>query len=240
MAENQSTGRCQTDVFVSDRDRISEKHRKNAFRYGYSSSYTYVSGIMSALLNLGISHSWAFWGRISRLMTGSVAVLLLLIALGDYLYNYLVLEKKMKMTRQEVKEEFKQRDRSFDKKQAQELQRDLSQRRVLSHQKATVVITNPTHYSVALKYELGMPAPVLVAKGTDFLALRMREAAKEAGIPVVENKPVARALYKTTEVDDEIPQSLYRAVSEVIRYVFRMKGIPLGTTEGKAGESPLL
>jgi flagellar biosynthetic protein FlhB len=86
------------------------------------------------------------------------------------------------------------------------------------------VITNPTHFAVALHYEIGMGAPVIVAKGVDFLALKMRETAKDSDVPIVENKPLARAMYKTLEVGDEIPEGLYKAVSEVIRYVFRLKG----------------
>ena len=182
-----------------------------------------------ALLNVGIVSSWKFWGKISVLFFGAVAALLLLIAAGDYLYNYFSLENKMKMTKQEVRDEFRQREIDPQvKMRLRRLQRDLTQRRnIESTKNATVLITNPTHYSVALKYEPGMVAPVLVAKGMDLLALRMREAAKESGVPIVEDKPVARALYKTTEIGDEIPQALYKAVSEVIRYVYKVKGIRL-------------
>jgi flagellar biosynthetic protein FlhB len=89
--------------------------------------------------------------------------------------------------------------------------------------KASVIITNPTHYSVALSYERGMSAPVCVAKGMDNIALRIREIAREHDIPIVENVPLARALYATVEVDDEIPAEHYHAVAEIIGYVMGLK-----------------
>ena len=90
---------------------------------------------------------------------------------------------------------------------------------------ASVVITNPTHFAVALKYDLDdMDAPLLIAKGQDFLAFKMRKVAEEHGIPIVENPPVARALYANVDVDQEIPQEQFKAVAEIIGYVFRLKG----------------
>ena len=89
---------------------------------------------------------------------------------------------------------------------------------------ATVVITNPTHFAIALKYQQGLLAPIVVAKGKDHVALRMKEIAKEKDIPMMENKPLARTLYKLVEVGNYIPESLYKAVSEVIRYVYMIQG----------------
>ena len=89
--------------------------------------------------------------------------------------------------------------------------------------KASVIITNPTHYSVALSYERGMSAPICVAKGVDNIAFKIREVAREHDIPIVENVPLARALYATVEIDQEIPTEHYKAVAEVIGYVMRMK-----------------
>ena len=190
-----------------------------------------------ALLNLNLFSIWNFWGRVTILFFSSVAFLLIIIALLDYLYNYISIENKMKMTKQEVKEEFKQREVDPQvKMRLRRLQKELVQRRnVDATKKATVLVTNPTHYSIALLYEHGMAAPVLIAKGKDFLALKMREVAKEQSIPIVEDKPVARALYKTTESGDEIPQSLYRAVSEIIRYVFKIRGIRIPGNNKKKG-----
>ena len=90
--------------------------------------------------------------------------------------------------------------------------------------KASVVITNPTHYAVALRYDKGMAAPVCVAKGVDVLALKIREVAGEHRVPIVENPPLARALHKTVEIDDEIPEEHYKAVAEVIGYVLKLRG----------------
>jgi flagellar biosynthesis protein FlhB len=162
-----------------------------------------------------------------------VSGFLFIIASIDYFYNYSVLEKKMKMTKQEVKDEFKQRELNpLIKGRQRRIQREMSMRQTVEATKtATVIITNPTHYSVALKYELGMESPVLVAKGIDHLALTIREVAKSFDIPLVENRPLARALYKTVEIDQNIPESLYKAVSEIIRYVFRIKGIKVKNQE---------
>ena len=186
-----------------------------------------------ALLNISIPGIWSYWGEITRLMFWFVSGFLFIIASIDYFYNYSVLEKKMKMTKQEVKDEFKQRELNpLIKGRQRRIQREMSMRQTVEATKtATVIITNPTHYSVALKYELGMESPVLVAKGIDHLALTIREVAKSFDIPLVENRPLARALYKTVEVDQNIPESLYKAVSEIIRYVFRIKGIKVKNQE---------
>src|SRR5438552_12851377 len=90
--------------------------------------------------------------------------------------------------------------------------------------KASVIITNPTHYAIALQYERGMNAPVCLAKGVDIIALKIREVATKSGVPVVENPPLARALHATVEIDQEIPAEHYKAVAEVIGYVMRLRG----------------
>jgi flagellar biosynthetic protein FlhB len=109
------------------------------------------------------------------------------------------------------------------------MQREIATRKVVEKTKqATVLITNPTHYSIAIKYEMGMGAPVVLAKGIDHLALKMREIAKEADIPIVENRPLARAIYADVDEDQEIPDTMFKAVSEIIRYVFKLKGIKIG------------
>src|SRR5690606_29106057 len=108
------------------------------------------------------------------------------------------------------------------------MQRDFGAKKMLDKVKnATVILTNPTHYSVALQYEIGMRAPIVIGKGKDFLALRIREEAKKYDIPLVENKPLARALFAAVDADQEIPANFYKAVSEVIRYVYKIKGIHL-------------
>ena len=181
-----------------------------------------------ALIRLKITPSWMYWADITQSFW-SVAGILLVIAIGDYIYNFFSLEKKMKMTKQEVKDEFKKRELDpLIKSRLRKMQRDLANRKTIeSTSKATVLITNPTHYSIAVYYKLGSHAPSVIAKGVDELALKMREVAKANDIPIVENKPLARTLYSIVEVDQVIPSSLYKAVSEVIRYVFKVKGIQI-------------
>lgn len=192
-------------------------------------------GKVPALMSINMVSSWYFWGEITWMLFGSVLILLFIIASIDYLYNYISLENKMKMTKNEVKEEFKQREIDPQiKMRLRRLQRDLIQRRSIdATKKATVLVTNPTHYSIALFYETGMSAPILLAKGKGFIALKMREIAKTSGIPIVEDKPVARYLYHNTENGEEIPQNLYKAVSEIIRYVFKIKGMKINSLRNK-------
>lgn len=181
------------------------------------------------LLNIPITSSWIYWADQTRFLFIMVFIFLLLIGGVDYLYNYLTLENKMKMTRQQLKEEYKERELDpFVKSRLRKMQREFAFKRTMdATKKATVLITNPTHYSVAIRYEIGMNAPVLVAKGADLLALQMRELAKSLDIPIVENKPLAQALYKTLLVDREIPANLYKALSEIVSYVFKIKGIKI-------------
>ena len=129
------------------------------------------------------------------------------------------------MSLREMKEEFKQTegDPTIKGKIRQVRQARMRKRMMAAVPKASVVITNPTHYAVALQYERGMTAPVCVAKGVDALALKIREVAGEHAVPVVENPPLARALHATVEIDQEIPPEHYKAVAEVIGYVMRLR-----------------
>ncbi len=184
-----------------------------------------------SLLNMPLGSVWGYWGSTTQKLFWQVSILLLVVAILDYGYNFFTLEKKMKMTKQEVKEELKRREVDpHIKARIKRMQRDLSTRRMLdATRNATVIVTNPEHFAVALKYELGMPAPVVIAKGMDFLAQRMKVVARENDIPIVENKPLARTLYKITPVGATIPESLYKTVSGVIKYVFKLKGIKIGS-----------
>jgi flagellar biosynthesis protein FlhB len=179
------------------------------------------------LMMIGIHASWTYWLDITKDLVFGVALLLLAIGGADYFYNFMTLEKKLRMTKKELRDDYKRREVDPQVKgRMRRMARDLVSKQIVEKTKtATVIITNPTHYSIALRYELGMRAPVVVAKGKDFLALQMREVAEELGIPRVENKPLARTLYKTVEMGMEIPEALYKAVSEVIRYVFKLKGM---------------
>lgn len=148
-----------------------------------------------------------------------------ILAILDYFYQKWEFEQKLKMTKQEVKEEFKQTEGDpMVKGKIRSAQREMARRRMMEEvPKADVVITNPTHFSVALKYDAAkMASPKIVAKGANRIAFRIREVATENGIPIVENKPLAQNLYKL-ELGDEIPSEFYQAVAEVLAYVYSLK-----------------
>ena len=155
------------------------------------------------------------------------AVLLyILIAAIDFAYQKWDYEKKLMMTKQEVKEEYKQREGRPEIKAAiRRRQRELAMRRMMQEvPKADVVITNPTHYAVALKYEPEKrDAPYVVAKGADNVAKKIIEIAKENDVPIVEKPEIARELYRLVDIDEEIPEKLYKAVAEILAFVFKMK-----------------
>ncbi|MDR1871608.1 MAG: flagellar biosynthesis protein FlhB [Deltaproteobacteria bacterium] len=154
-------------------------------------------------------------------------LLLLILAILDYGYQRWQFMQDMKMTKQEVKDEYKQMEGDpLIKNRIRQAQREASKKRQLNQvPSADVVITNPTHFAVALSYDKTQaPAPVVVAKGQDFLALRIKDIAKEAGVPIVENKPLAQALYRAVEVGQIIPAEFYKAVADVLSYIYRVKG----------------
>jgi flagellar biosynthetic protein FlhB len=159
-----------------------------------------------------------------KLLIG-VIVLLAFVAGGDFLYQRHRWYERQKMSVREVKEEFKQTEGDpAIKARLREIRLQKSRKRMMARvPEASVVIANPTHYSVALKYETGMAAPVCLAKGTEAVALRIREIAREHDIPIVENPPLARALYAEVELDQTIPEAHYRAVAEVIGFVMRQR-----------------
>ena len=153
------------------------------------------------------------------------AVILLLVGLFDFARQRAKLSKKLRMSKQEIRQEQKDLEGNpHIKARLRRLQREFLRRRMMSQvPKASVVITNPQHYAVALRYNPGdNPAPVVVAKGLDHMALRIRAVAEEHGVPLVENPPLAQALYKSAEIGSEIPPNLYRAVAEILAYIFRL------------------
>lgn len=158
-------------------------------------------------------------------LLGSVLAVFAAIAALDFFYQRISWMKRLRMTKQELKQEFKEQEGSpeLKSKRKQIAQTRLRRRMMQAVPKATVVVMNPTHFAVALQYERGMAAPVCVAKGVDSLALRIRDVAREHKVPVVENPPLARALHATVEIDREIPIEHYKAVAEVIGYVMRLK-----------------
>jgi flagellar biosynthesis protein FlhB len=158
-------------------------------------------------------------------LMGAVAAALAFVAAGDYFFQYRTWHERQKMSLQEVKEEFKQSegDPHIKGRIRQIRYQRMKKRMMAAVPGASVVITNPTHFSVALKYERGMQAPICVAKGVDAVAFKIREVAKANDVPIVENVPLARALYASVEIDAEIPVEHYKAVAEVIGYVMNLK-----------------
>lgn len=158
-------------------------------------------------------------------LLGAVVAMLAAVAVADYFFQYRQWFERQKMTLQEMKEEYKQSegDPHVKGRLRQLRQERMKKRMMASVPKASVVITNPTHYSVALAYDRGMAAPVCVAKGVDNVAFKIREIAKQHDIPIVENVPLARSLYATVDIDEEIPVEHYHAVAEIIGFVMRLK-----------------
>lgn len=163
-------------------------------------------------------------GLIIDLVFQMSAVMLVLAAL-DYMYQGWEHSQSLKMSKEEVKQEYKQIEGDpLIKGKIKERQRAMAMQRMIQEvPKADVVITNPTHFAVALKYDRSMAAPMVIAKGQDFLAGRIKEIAKEHKIIIVENKPLARALYSAAEVGEAVPAELYKTVAEVLAYVYRLK-----------------
>ena len=201
---------------------------------------------LAKLAIIGAIMTWLMWPERNRLDTlvtaepmaliglsevlsvkllGATAIVLALIAGLDYFFQYRQWFERQKMSLREVKDEFRstEGDPVIKGKLRQVRQNRMRKRMMAAVPKASVVITNPTHYAVALQYERGMNAPVCVAKGIDSLALKIREIAAEHRIPVVENPPLARALHATVEIDGEVKPEQYRAVAEVIGYVMRLR-----------------
>ncbi len=172
-----------------------------------------------------ISASCAHMFDIGRGMVIKIIIAFTALAAGDFLYQWWNFEKEMRMSKQEIKEEYKQMEGDPQiKGKIKEMQRRRAQSRMMQQvPNADVVIRNPTHYAVALRYHPDTDAaPIVLAKGCDELALRIVKVAQEAGVETIENVPLARALYAQTEINQEIPQELYGAVAEVLVYIFKL------------------
>jgi len=178
-----------------------------------------------ALMMSELAESFAVLSAIIYDLAFQIAMVILILAILDYGYQWWEHMQNLKMSKQEVKEEMKQTEGNPQiKGKIREKQRAMAMRRMMSEvPKADVIVTNPTHFAVALKYEAGMDAPTVIAKGADFIAQRIREIAKENDVVIVENKPLAQALFKHAEVGDFVPPDLYKAVAEVLAYVYRLK-----------------
>jgi flagellar biosynthetic protein FlhB len=195
---------------------------------GYISYITIVPALPQILVlaDAGLGNSFGFIGRMVFEVGINTSLVLLILAILDYMYQKWEHNQSIRMTKQEVKEEQKQTEGDPQiRMRIRTLQREAARQRMMDEvPEADVVITNPTHYAVAIKYDMEfMDAPKVVAKGQNLIAQKIKQVAKDAGIPVVENKPLAQALFRAVEIGQNVPEELYRAVAEVLAYVFRLK-----------------
>lgn len=183
-------------------------------------------GTMLTLSDASVLSIWTYALAVSYKVILRIALAMIIIAVLDYAYQRFEHEKQLKMTHQEVKEERKQLEGDPQvKSRIRSLQREMARRRMMEQvPKATVVVTNPTHLAIALRYAPEEnDAPVVVAKGKDLIAQRIKKLAKESNVPVVEDKPLARSMYDKVEVGFPIPMEFFTAVAEVMAYVYRLK-----------------
>lgn len=193
-------------------------------------AYKYMKKNYQSILGISNLYLPSLGVEIKKLIVGiftQISIVLVVIAAIDYFFQFRMHNKDLKMTKQEIKEEYKQSEGDPQLKgKIKQKQREMSQRRMMqSVADATVVITNPTHLAIALKYEEGsnMEAPKVVAKGADYAAIKIKGIAKENDIPIVENKPLARLMYERVEIDEDIPQDLYQGVAEILAVVMKLK-----------------
>jgi flagellar biosynthetic protein FlhB len=177
------------------------------------------------LISYSLEEIFTYIGGIVVRLFGGIGMMLLILSGADYFFQRWDLEKKMMMTKQEVKEESKSREGDpMIKGRIRRLQRERASRRMMEAiPKADVVITNPTHIAIVLKYDANLPAPQIVAKGADLVAEKIKEIARQHNIPVIENKPLARTIYKTLKIGQVIPRELFVAVAEVLSYVYKLR-----------------
>ena len=179
------------------------------------------------LIDMDIKSIMAFcFGQIKKIVMISALVLTVFAAV-DYAFQRWQYSRNLKMTKQEIKEEYKEVEGSpMIKARLKSIQREMARKRMMQEvPRADVVITNPTHYAVALKYDVGkMGAPRVVAKGANLIAAKIKEIARQSGVPVFEDKPLARTLFSSLDVNQEIPEAFYKAVAAILAQVYRMKG----------------
>ena len=158
-------------------------------------------------------------------MSFEVIGVIMVLGFLDYGYQKWQTTQDLKMSKQEVKDEMKQSEGDPQiKGKIKQKQRQMAMSRMMQEvPKADVIVTNPTHFAVALQYHKGMQAPLVIAKGQDFVAQKIKKLAREASVPIVENRPLARALFASTNIGDAVPAELYQAVAEVLAYVYRLK-----------------
>ncbi|MEN6332132.1 MAG: flagellar biosynthesis protein FlhB [Smithella sp.] len=187
-----------------------------------------VSNMLLPLMEQSVWGIMTYFGRVCFKIILAATIVLVLLAILDYIYQRWEYEKSLRMTKQEIKDEYKNTEGDpLIKSRIRRLQREVAQKRMMAKvPKADVIITNPTHLAVAIQYNPeNMMAPKVVAKGANIIAEKIREIAGENDIPIVENKPLAQVLYKTVDIDRSIPEDLYRAVAEVLAFVYEQKKI---------------
>ena len=204
---------------------------KSLFKVGIISILSYFT-IMShwkeipPLMGLGVGQILSFMGFVALEIIFQVLLIMIFLSLIDFAFQRFTYRENLRMTKQEVKEERKETDGNPQIKQRiRTVQMEMARKRMMAAvPDADVVVTNPTHISIAIKYDSEKnSAPAVVAKGVGPIAMRIREIAKENGVPLVEDKPLARTLNKTVEVGQLIPASLYKAVAEILAYVYKLK-----------------
>jgi flagellar biosynthesis protein FlhB len=194
-------------------------------------AYVVVKAEISNMIPLMEQSVWemmVYFGRICFKILLAATIVLVILAILDYLYQRWEYEKSLRMTKQEIKDEYRNTEGDpLIKARIRRLQREIAQKRMMSQvPKADVIITNPTHLAVAIRYDHeNMMAPKVVAKGANFIADKIKEVARENDVPIVEDKPLAQVLYKMVDIDHLIPEDLYRAVAEVLAFVYDQKKI---------------
>jgi flagellar biosynthesis protein FlhB len=180
-----------------------------------------------AMIALSTTEILSFLGGVTLKIGFYTCLVLLVLAALDFVFQHWKHERDLRMSKQDVKDEYKQREGDpLLRSRIRAAQREMAMRRMMQAvPEATVVITNPTHLAVALKFDRSMPAPRVLAKGAGEIAERIKTLAEQHGIPIIEQKPLARALFKNVEIDEYIPADLYHAVAEILAYVYRLKGM---------------
>jgi flagellar biosynthetic protein FlhB len=196
-------------------------------------AYIVVKGEISNMLLLMEQSVWGmmiYFGHICFKIILAATIVLVILAILDYIYQRWEYEKSLRMTKQEIKDEYKNTEGDpLIKSRIRRLQREMAQKRMMAEvPKADVVITNPTHLAVAIKYDpVNMMAPKVVAKGANLIAEKIRQVARENDVPIIEDKPLAQVLYKIVDINSVIPEDLYRAVAEVLAFVYDQKKIKI-------------
>lgn len=192
--------------------------------------YATLKSEKAKLLGLGhapLESTFSFIASVTLKLGIKIGAVLIVLAIFDYMYQKYEHEKSLKMSKQDIKDEYKKSEGDpLIKGKIRAKQRQMAMQRMMQEvPKADVIITNPTHFAVALKYDsANMQAPTVIAKGADYVALKIKDVAKKNGVMTMENKPLARAIFAQVEIGDSIPAELFQAVAEVLAYVYKMKG----------------